>query len=415
MTYDHRSSASRRDELTLRRLEEVVPRLMAEHNVDCWIVTSREYADDAVAMTMLPADWFSSRRRSILVFLRDGHDIERLSVARYDMNGFFQPVWDPTRQPHQWMAVAGLLHERSPETIAVNVSEDFAHGDGLTHSEHQQFVKALGPDLEARIIPADNLSVDWLQTRLPEERRVMATACTEAHALLRRALSGEVITSGQTTTDDVSWWLRDRVQDLGTHVWFQPTVSVQRRGDQLRDSFAAKPGLRSIEIGDLVHIDFGINWDGLCTDQQQHGYVLKPGRPEIPSWATDALHAGNRMQDILTERFVADRSGNDVLADTLSDAEDQDINGVVYTHPIGFHGHGAGPTIGLWDNQDAVPGSGERLLKANTAWSIELMVKVVVPGWDDQAVSIMLEEDAWFDGTTAEYLDGRQTEVWPIG
>ena len=414
VTYDHRSSASRRDELTLRRLEILVPALMTEHDIDCWVVTSREYADDAVAMTILPAEWFSSRRRSILVFLRNGHYVERLSVARYDMNGFFQPVWDPSRQPDQWMALAGLLHERSPRTIAVNISEDFAHGDGLTHGEYQQFATALGPDLEERVVSADQLAVDWLQVRLPEERVTMSTACSQAHQLLRRGLSAEAITPGTTTTDDVAWWLRDRVQELGTHVWFQPTVSLQRRGDGLRDSFAAKAGSRTIEPGDLVHIDFGIVWDGLCTDQQQHGYVLDDDESEVPGWVIEALGTGNRMQDILTSEFDTSRSGNEVLAAALATAKVREIDGVVYTHPIGFHGHGAGPTIGLWDNQDHIAGSGDRLLRANTTWSIELMVKVAVSEWDGQTISIMLEEDAWFDGDSVAYLDGRQKEVWTI-
>ena len=415
MNLDLRQSAGRRDQITRKRLDELAPALMTEHNIDCWIVTSREYADDAVAMTMLPADWFSSRRRSILVFLKNKDLVERLSVARYDMNGFFEPAWNPTRQPDQWMALACLLHERSPETIAINVSEDFAHGDGLTHSEHEQMVTALGPELRDRLVSADSLAVDWLQTRIPEELDTMSTACSETHQLLRRALSTEAVTPGQTSTDDVAWWLRNRVQDLGTEVWFQPTVSVQQRSDNLRDSFAAKPGSRTIQRGDLVHIDFGIIWDGLCTDQQQHGYVLGTDESEIPSWLKDALITGNRMQDVLTDQFILGRSGNEILSTALDSAKESNIDGLVYTHPIGFHGHAAGPTIGLWDNQNHVEGSGERALIANTGWSIELNVKVTAPEWDGQTVSIMIEEDAWFDGTKVQYLDGRQTQIWAIG
>jgi len=276
-------------------------------------------------------------------------------------------------------------------------------------------VTALGPELRDRLVSADSLAADWLQTRIPEELDTMSTACSETHQLLRRALSTEAVTPGQTSTDDVAWWLRNRVQDLGTEVWFQPTVSVQRRSDNLRDSFAAKPGSRTIQRGDLVHIDFGIIWDGLCTDQQQHGYVLGTDESEIPSWLKDALITGNRMQDVLTDQFIVGRSGNEILSTALDSAKESNIDGLVYTHPIGFHGHAAGPTIGLWDNQNHVEGSGERALIANTGWSIELNVKVTAPEWDGQTVSIMIEEDAWFDGTKVQYLDGRQTQIWAIG
>lgn len=408
-----RQSAARRDQITLRRLETLIPKLMDEHDVDCWIATSREYADDAVVMTMLPTEWFSSRRRSILVFLRTREGVRRFSVARYDLGKFYEPAWDPETEPDQWRALRGLLETYSPGTIVVNVSNDFAHVDGLTHSEYEALVSGIG-DFGSKVASADPLSVNWLETRLPEERQVMEQACSIAHRLLRRALSAEVITPETTSTDDVVWWLRERVQELGTHVWFQPTVSVQRADAGRRDSFAVKPGSQIIEFGDLVHIDFGIVWDGLNTDQQQHGYVIREGEQGVPAWIAEALASGNRMQDLLTDAFEVGGSGNETLSGSLSNARDEGIDGVVYTHPIGFHGHGAGPTIGLWDQQKGVAGSGDRALRTNTAWSIELMVRVRSPEWDNKTVSIMLEEDAFFDGNVVEYLDGRQTEIWEI-
>ena len=64
--YNLRDAASRRDTITLKRLETLLPALMDETGMDCWVISSREYADDSIAMTMLPADWLSTRRRSIL-------------------------------------------------------------------------------------------------------------------------------------------------------------------------------------------------------------------------------------------------------------------------------------------------------------------------------------------------------------
>lgn len=413
-SFSQRASARRRDEMTLRRLDSLVPTLMAEHGIDCWVLTSREYADDAVVMTMLPDEWFSSRRRSILVFFHStSGDVERFSVARYETNGFFPIAWDPATEPDQWRALGALISERDPATIAVNVSDDFAHGDGLTHSEHEALIGSLGPDLSSRVVSADPLTVNWLETRLPEERDTMSSACRAAHGLLRRALSSEVIEAGSTSTEDVTWWLRDRVSEMGSVVWFQPMVSVQRAGAG-RGSFAGKPEQTVIEPGDLVHIDFGLVWDGLCTDQQQHGYVLNTGEKHVPGWMNEALEKANRLQDILTSEFAVGRTGNEVLRASLAVAGDEGLTGKIYTHPIGFQGHGAGPTIGLWDNQEHVAGSGERKLRASTAWSIELMAEVPT-GWGDQELAIMLEEDAWFDGTGVDYLDGRQTAIWEIG
>jgi hypothetical protein len=412
---DLRLSADRRDETTRRRLDLIVPRLMDAAGVDCWVLVSREYADDPVVLTMLPATWMSSRRRTILVFFHLGSAVERLAVSRYEIEGLFPAVWDADREPDQWRALAALIHERDPGRIAVNTSSDFAHGDGLTLSEHTALVEALGPVLAARIASANELSVGWLETRLPEERSTFAEACTVSHDLLRRALSTEAIDPGRTTTFDLEWWLRAAVQELGTDVWFHPTASVQRMEGDLRGSFSTRPAPVTIEPGDLVHVDFGIVWHGICTDQQQHGYVLGRAESSVPEGLAAAMVTANRLQDILMGNFEVGRTGNEVLQRSLDLATYEAILGRIYTHPIGLHGHGAGPAIGLWDQQGGVPGAGDRMLDADTVWSIELMAESHVAEWDDRPVRIMLEEDAWFDGETTEFLDGRQTEIWPIG
>lgn len=411
---DLRVSADRRDETTRRRLDVIVPRLMDAAGVDCWVLVSREYADDPVAMTMLPATWMSSRRRTILVFFRLGEPVERLAVSRYEIEGLFPAVWDLEREPDQWRALAALIHERDPERIAINTSSDFAHGDGLTLSEHKALVEALGRDLAARIVSTDDLSVGWLETRLPEERSTFAEACNISHDVLRRALSTEGVVPGRTTTFDLEWWLRAAVQALGTEVWFHPTASVQRREGDLRGSFSTLPEPVTIMPGDLLHIDFGIVWHGICTDQQQHGYVVGGAESSVPEGLAAAMVSANRLQDILMGNFEVGRTGNEVLQSSLDLATYEAILGRIYTHPIGLHGHGAGPTIGLWDQQGGVPGAGDRVLAADTAWSIELMAESRVAEWDDHPVRIMLEEDAWFDGEMCEFLDGRQNEIWLI-
>lgn len=408
-----RDSAQRRDSITKSRLDVLVPDLMKRTGVDCWVLISREYAEDPVAQTMLPATWMSSRRRTILVFTRDGSEVERKAITRYEVDGLFESAWDPELQPDQWEALAAYIRKADPKSIAVSTSDDFAHADGLTVTELGHLLRAL-PDMAAQVDSGEALAVRWLQTRIAEERPAFEEACREAHQILRRALSSEAIEAGSTTTKDLEWWLRSEVQALGCPVWFHPSVSLQRPGADLRGSFATATSDRTIEPGDLVHIDFGIVWDHLCTDQQQHGYVLKPGEAKIPEGLDHAISEANRLQDILLANFAIERTGNEVLARTRDEARQAGLNPTIYTHPIGYHGHGAGPTIGLWDQQEGVAGSGDVELFAPSAWSIELMNRTAVPEWDDFEVAIMLEEDAWFDGRTVEFLDGRQTEIWEI-
>jgi Xaa-Pro aminopeptidase len=388
---------------------------MDRAGLDAWVVAGREYDEDPVLRTMLPATWLdTARRRTILLFLRAEGGIRRMAVARYDVGDAFPSAWDPETQPDQWSRLADLLAEAGPARIGVNQSAVFALGDGLSASEREALVEHLGPALAARLVPAEAAAIGWLETRLPEEREAMAEACRASHGYLRRALSPEVVIPGATTTADVEWWLREAVHAGGFGSWFHPTCTVQRGGGAARDSFAGKPGETVIGPGDLVHVDFGIVADGYHTDQQQHAYVLLPGETRAPDGLVAGMALANRLQDLLMDELAAGRSGNEVLAATRAAAVAEGLDGLVYTHPIGLHGHAAGPTIGLWDNQVAVDGQGDYRVWPSTAYSIELQARAAVPEWDGQVVQFMLEEDAWFDGAGCTFLDGRQTEPWLI-
>jgi Xaa-Pro aminopeptidase len=415
MTESLRTAATTYDDLLTLRLDTLVPMLMERAGLDAWIIAAREYNEDPVLRTMLPATWLATaRRRTILLFLRKGTTVERMAVARYAVGTAFPAQWDPETQPDQWGRLAAIVDEADPDRIGIDCSKVFPLADGLSASEHAALLAALPERLRGRLTDATAAAIGWLETRLADEIADLSQACALAHGFLRRALSNEIITPDRTTTKDVEWWLRDAVHAAGFGSWFHPTVSVQRRGGAARSGFATPPGDELIDRGALVHIDFGIVRLGLCTDQQQHAYVLGRSETAPPEGLQAGVAAANRLQDLLTAEFVTGRTGNQILAATRSAAGAAGIDGLIYTHAIGMHGHAAGPTIGLWDQQDGVPGPGDYPLWPGTAHSIELQARVPVPEWDGQVVQFMLEEDAWFDGTTCRFLDGRQTELWVV-
>lgn len=401
------------------RVRSVLPALMRRAGIDLWLIIGREYNEDPVLETLLPATWLSARRRTMLLIHDPGEGaaLETLAVARYDVGSVFRQAWDPDTEPDQWARLAALLAERDPERIGINVSEDFALADGLSHTEHELLRQALPDRLAARLVSAEALAVAWLETRSQPEMLVYPQICRIAHRIIAEGLSERAVQPGVTTTEDLEWWYRERIRGLGLAAWFHPSVSVQRRQPLAQSPARAgdlsqvmPSGADVIMPGDLVHVDFGISYLRLNTDTQQNAYVLRPGETEAPVALRAALAEGNRLQDILTGAFVSGRTGNEILAAALEQAAAAGIDASIYTHPIGYHGHAAGPTIGLWDQQGGVPGRGDYPLYPDTAHSIELAVTAQVPGWS-QPLHMRLEEDAFFDGQQVRYLDGRQTRL----
>jgi Xaa-Pro aminopeptidase len=401
------------DRWLLERLDTLVLPLMRREGVDMWILISGEYDEDPVLRTMLPSTWLNARRTTILVFHDNGGaTAERMAVARYPVADLFPRAWDPDTQPDQWARLAEIIRERDPKAIALNTSADFPLADGLSHGMRRKLDAALGP-LAERIVERDGLAVGWLESRTPSEMAVYPHIVRIAHSILNEAFSEQAITPGVTTTADLRWFLRQRVTELGLGTWFHPSVSVQRAEASTFEieSMSIDAG-KVILPGDFLHVDFGITYLRLNTDTQHHAYVLRPGETEAPQGLRDGLAASNRVQDALTAEFAVGRSGNEILAAARRTIEAEGIKGTIYTHPIGFHGHGAGPTIGMWDDQGPKPGlRGSYPMHANTAYSIELNAEAPVPEWGGQEVRFMTEEDAFFDGETLRYLEGRQTEI----
>lgn len=399
-----RERAAVQDAWLARRLDTIVPTLMREQGVDMWVMIAREYLEDPVMTTMLNATSMRARRRTILIFFDpgEGRPVERLTVSRYGLGGLFAPSWDPATQPDQWARLAELIRERDPRNIAVNVSPRTAFADGLTHSQHEDMIAALPEDLRSRVRPTDELAVGWLERRIPEEIARYPEIVRLAHAIIAEGFSNRAVTPGTTSADDLVWWFRERIDALGLATWFHPSVEIFRQGER-----GALEGDAVIRPGDMLWVDFGITYLGLNTDTQHLAYVLRPGETEAPAGLRAGLAAANRVQDAVTSSFRTGLSGNEMLAAARERAIAQGLRPTIYSHPIGYHGHGAGAAIGFWDNQSADP-RGEHRLVPSTAWSIELNARHAVPEWGGQEVDFRLEEDAWFDGERVHYLDGRQ-------
>lgn len=406
------------DAILENRLNNLLPQLMDKSDIDMWILITREYNEDPVVKTMLPSTWLNARRRTILVFYRDqkNNSIEKLAVARYNFGKSILSAWDKEQQPDQWKRLIEIIEERQPETIGLNFSKDFNIADGLAKTDYDLFMSYLPKKYQKSVVSAEKLAVAWIETRTEQEMVIYDQLVNITRNIISEAFSEAVITPGITTTTDVEWWMRDKVLEMGIETWFHPTVDVQRSNESMGNhlyAFSNRPENMVILPGDLLHCDFGITYLNLNTDCQQLAYVLKPEEIEPPKYLVEALAKGNQLQDILTLQFQAGATGNDLLLQALKEAKVKGLQPSIYTHPLGYYGHSAGPTIGMWDAQEGVPGAGDYPLYPNTVYAIELNTTVHIPEWK-RDIRIMLEEAGFYGEEGFRYVNGRQTKLLTI-
>jgi Xaa-Pro aminopeptidase len=396
-----------------KRLDTFLPGLMRKHGIDMWVVPMREYTEDPVFTAITAPETFAARRRTIYVFFDRcaaantppaAACVERIALGGTSQGGVFEArrstqaaasdvgrgqqaeLWGD----EQWEVLETVIEERKPRVIGINRSTVFAFSDGLTAGELKGMSAALGEQWSAKFRDAEGLPLELIAARLPEEEEFFRRMQELVWSMTQTMFSSSVITPGTTRTSDLVWWWRQRVNDLGLDTWFQPSVSVQRRG-ATAGALGDDP---VIERGDLLHCDVGITVARLNTDTQHNGYVLREGETDAPEGLRRALANGNALQDIVLSEIRVGRTGNEILAASRARMKSQTITGTIYSHPIGLHGHGAGPLIGLWDYQEGVPGRGDAKVIPSMWYSIELQATTPVPEWNGQAVRMAQEEDA---------------------
>nr|WP_299345822.1 M24 family metallopeptidase [Allomuricauda sp.] len=405
------------DEILAERFNTLLPDLMDTAGIDMWILISREYNEDPVLRTMLPAKWLNARRRTILLFYRNAETgtMDKLAVARYNVGKNISSAWDKEKEPNQWKRLVELIEERNPKKIGLNFSKDHNIADGLDKTDYDEFMSALPKKYQSKVVSAEQLAVRWIETRTEREMIIYNQLVDITHDIIAEAFSEKVITPGITTTSEVEWWMRQKITDLGLETWFHPTVDVQRTSEELVGhlySFSGRPENMAILPGDLLHCDVGITYLRLNTDCQELAYVLRPEEKNAPDFLINALKDGNRVQDFLTDNMIQGRTGNEILAKALGDAKAAGFRPAIYTHPLGSYGHSAGTTIGMWDAQGGVmKDDGENYpLNPNTVYAIELNTTVNIPEWK-RDIRIMLEEAGFFGENGFRYVNGRQTEL----
>ena len=361
-----------KDQCLKERLEIILPQVMEDADVDMWIVASKEYHEDPTFKAMVPAEYLTARRITMFAFSKEADGIHRYSLSMPDKSvaKFYESKWQFGKED-QMVALKRLIEEKDPKRIALNMSKEFAVCDGFSIGLYQMFKESLGEDIMNKMVNDDLLAMKFMEIRTPTELKLMPEVMSVAHDIMERMYTTDVIKPGITTTNDLEWFMKEEVNKLGLTYWFEPTMDLQRKnGDESRYDSCV------IQKGDLLHCDFGIYYMNMCTDTQRLGYVANDDEDTMPQYLLDGMKVGNRFQDIVRENMIVGRTGNEVFEAAMKQAKEEGIQAMLYSHPCNMYGHGPGPTIGLFSNQNAIPVKGDVKLSNNTVYALELNVKV---------------------------------------
>lgn len=412
-----RQQAEVYNEILSWRLNNILPQVMRREGIEVWLVACFEYAEDPVYLSLVAQPAMSARRLSILMFHDDPKEGFKKLTANWHGSSTCGPMYQNIFTEEyrkkgangQLEAVADYLRKHNPKNIGINTADhwdyfdDFSHGLGLTAFFKTKLEQALGPQLSRKLVSAEKVCIGWLETRSPQELSLYHYLVGIGHDLIKEFFSSQVIIPDVTTAEDVEWWVRQRILDLGLEAWFHPSIDIIRSPDAA--SLYGKND-KVIRRGDVLHCDIGFRYLGLATDMQHLAYVCRLGEEDAPAGLKELLRKGNRLQEILMSEFKEGRTGNEILKAALEKGRAEGLNPRIYSHAIGFYGHGSGMTLGMVEKQDFVPGTGEHRLYPNTVYSIELSVTGEIPEWKNARVTFGLEDEAVFSEGACRWVDG---------
>lgn len=410
---------SQRDQMDVReawlkkRLGSLLLPMMKRHGIEMWIVVNEEFHSDPVTPQIVPPIPIVGRR-DLFVFIDQGERLERVAVLRYAeerLKNHYRMLL-PARDKFG-EELKKLVDTRNPKTIALNIGGTRGQQSGLTYDGYKFLAETLGAENEKKFVSAANLLTEFLDTRLPDELEHYRTAVFATDVITRRAFSSDVIRPGKTTVGDVRWWMMQQLNDIGVDTWFQPDLRVQRQATTTGNTgqFLSTADESVVLMpGDLIHVDFGLNYMGLSTDWQKHAYILKPGEKDAPAGLKTALKNTNQLQDIVFGVARTGMTGTAVYEASIAECKKRSLNCMIYSHPVGTHGHGLGPSIDFRGNI----GGGVNKILPGSYMSIELNTSTDVPEWNNQRVTIMAEDDAYMTESGYKFFRPRQTEFYLI-
>jgi Xaa-Pro aminopeptidase len=374
-------------------------------DLDAWLLFVREtsMAGDPSLALIAPFDltW-----ESALLIARNGTHVA--IVGRYDVQsveatnlfssvlGYDASIGD---------ALRAALKTLDPQRIAINYSTSEAAADGLTHGMYLRLRELLdGTPYSDRLVSAHDLVSRLRASKMVSEETLLVGALEAAEEIFK--IAERSITVGVSERQIAELMHRETlVRGLRT-AWSMETCPIVNTGPNSPLGHTAPTDLR-VARRHLIHIDFGVQYMGYCSDQQRMWYMLDEGATEPPE---EVQHAWQVVRDAIEHAFAFIKPGlqgwqvDEVARNVFRVAHMPEYQHAV-GHSVGRAVHDGGPLLGpRWDRYGQTPYG---IIEPGMVFTLECGLQTS-HGYLGLEEEIIVEEDG------ARWLAPPQTELWLI-
>ena len=392
------------------KIDTHLPRLMREHNIDMWIIMSREANEDPL-MVNISGRW--GHRCAYIFYDTGGVRVEFTRIGTHtwytDYAGLLtnQIVYNREGlKPH----LKKFVEEHNPSRIGVNISRTIPMADGLTVAMRDYLVDAIGDKYASRLVSAESLTVAFRRLRVPEEHENLKKATEKGSHILYTAFHDGFIQPGKTTAEDLYWHIIELTRKEGLDYSFEPLVMIRRPGLPTSSRVAAREPLKP---GDIICIDYGIIYRTLTTDMKRTAYILKKGEQQPPREVKKAIEDAFKARDAFSRMLKPGRTGIELDEEAHRWLKQNNINGAFYSHSTGNFVHG----IGTWTGQHFPDRYGDRVflpIVEGEHFSLEYHVLAKIPGFSEP-VSLPMEDSGYITGDGLHlFPQGKMSEIWLV-
>lgn len=377
--------------------------ILNEKNIDVWLTFVRETtaAGDPVLPLIYGHDltW-----QSALILTRSGERIAivgKFEAETVRRTGAYDQIlpYDEAISP----VLRSALERLNPDKIAINYSPNDVLADGLPHGLYLVLVHHLsGTPFAERFVSAEAVIAALRGRKSPNEIARIRAAIETTATIYKNTFN---YTQEGMNEAQISQFMHKQLEKFGVSpAWELEHCPIVNAGPESASGHVGPTQLK-IQLGQLLHFDFGVKQDDYCSDIQRMVYFLAPGELEVP---TEVRRGFETVVRAIQESVAAMKPG--VLGKDVDAIARRIVTEAGYPefkhatgHQLGRLAHDGAGIIGpLWERYGETP---IYPLEAGQVYTIE--PSLFVTGYGTMGI----EEDVLVTDDGAIFLSQPQTEL----